>query len=262
MAENQSPNVARPQYRQSSIDTFLRCGKKYEFQHIRGIRMPTPSYFTVGHAVDAGANANFAQKIESKTDLPVADVLDVVATEFDKEAKETDWTDVDPGEEKDTAIACATVLHEQVAPKIQPATVQEKFDLQLDDYTLTGTMDLTTQDDWVRDTKTSSKKSAYGVHGQLQPAMYDLAFEALRGRRANGFGFDIAIKKNSVKSGVSAEIQTIEGRVTNEDRTFLLSAISSVHKAIQAGVFLPASPKAWWCSAGQCEFWFMCKGKK
>lgn len=236
---------------------FLKCGKKYEFRYILGIRMPAPHYFTVGRAVDAGINTNFVQKIETKTDLPVSDVLDAVATEFDREAKETEWKDADQGEEKDSAIACAKILHEEIAPKIQPATVQEKFILETDGgYALGGTMDLTTVDDFVRDTKTSAKKNAYGIHGELQPAMYDFAFEALRGRPANGFGFDIAIKTKT------PAVQVVEARVTQQDRAWFFETVSAVHKAIQAGIFLPASSKAWWCSAGQCEYYFMCKGKK
>lgn len=256
MIENQ-PNIVTPQYHQSSIDTFLKCGLKYQFQYIEKIRMPAPHYFTVGRAVDAGINVNLSQKIESKTDLPVGDVLDAVASEFDREAKETVWTDIDQGAEKDTAIACAKILHEQVAPKIQPATVQEKFVLQTDaGYALGGTMDVTTVDDWVRDTKTANKKNSYGIHGELQPAMYDFAFEALRGRRSNGFGFDTAIKTKV------PQVQITEARVTAEDRAWFFQTVAAVHKAIQAGVFLPASSKAWWCSAGQCQFWSMCKGKK
>jgi micrococcal nuclease len=164
---------------------------------------------------------------------------------------------------KDMGARLVKIHHELAAPKIQPATVQEEFVIETDaGYDLGGTFDHTEKDDTIADTKTS--KTSYteeNLHG-FQPVLYDFAFQALRGRPAAGFRFDVLVKGGKK---VGPKYEPIQGKPSQEDREHLFYTIGQVHQAIQSGVALPAPEGAWWCSRKWCGYAFVCprfKGRK
>lgn len=252
------------EYHQSEIQTYLKCGKMWEFRYVHGIKSPPAAALTVGRSVDEAINHNLLQKIKSGVDVSESEVVDTCATVFEKEAIETEWKpDEDPGAEKDSAIECVKVYHKEIAPNVQPASVQERFILHTDaGFNLGGTIDIVEKTDIVADNKTANKKyDDNAIFRAIQPAMYDFAFEALHGRPALGFRLDVMIKPTA-KQG--ARIQQVKSTVTPSDRQWLFETIHAVDKAIRAGVALPAPdlPGAWWCSAKFCGYWHMCKGKQ
>lgn len=249
------------EYHQSEVGTFLKCGKQWEFRYVMGIKTPPRGAMTVGSSVDAGVTRNLAQKVESNKDLQLSEVLDVYSTDFDIRAKETDWEDDDQSKQKDMGAQLVMLHHKDVAPKIDPETVQEKFVLETDaGYNIGGIIDLTEKSGIVADTKTSKNKySPDAVSKALQPALYDFAYEALKGKKATGFRYDVLIKPTKTKP---PELQQVSAKVTDADRSWLFDAIGNMDRAIMAGVALPAPEGAWWCSKDWCGYWDKCKGKK
>lgn len=249
------------QYHQSELQTFLKCGKQWEFRYVQGRRTPPKAALTVGSSVDAGVTRNLAQKVQSGTDLSLADVLDVYSTDFDIRAKETEWGEDQPGAQKDMGASLLKLHHETFAPRIQPATVQETFIVETDaGFNVGGTLDLTEVGGIIADTKTAKTKyDEDAAFRALQPAMYDFAYEALRGEKSTGFRYDILIKPTKT---LPARAQQIHAQISEGDRDHLLDTISNVDKAIRAGVALPAAEGAWWCSKDWCGYWGICKGAK
>jgi CRISPR/Cas system-associated exonuclease Cas4 (RecB family) len=252
------------EYHQSEVAQYLKCGKQWEFRHVLGIKAPPRVELTVGRSVDEAITHNLALKVKSGADVSEAEVVDVCATQFDKEAQDTEWrAGEDPGQEKDAAIQCVKAYHKEIAPKVQPATVQERFVLETDaGYNLGGTIDLTTKQKIVADTKTSNKVyNEAAIYRAIQPTLYDYAYEALHGEKAAGFRYDIMIKPTKT---MGARIQQVQSKVTKADRQWLFETIHQVHAGIQAGIALPAPdlPGVWWCSEKFCGYWSMCKGKK
>jgi CRISPR/Cas system-associated exonuclease Cas4 (RecB family) len=151
--------------------------------------------------------------------------------------------------------------HLEAAPGIAPETVQESFVLETDaGYDLEGTMDLTEKGGVIVDVKTS--RAAYAenaIEKEFQPALYDFAYEKTRGKPARGFRYDVLVKPTSRQK---PKLQRVEGKVNACDREWLFGTISQVHKAIQAGVALPAPEGSWYCSAKWCGYWNQCKGRK
>lgn len=241
------------EYHQSEIQSFLKCGKAWEYRYVMGIKTPPRAALTVGSSVDAGVTRNLIQKIETKKDLPINEVLDVYSTDFEIRSTETEWAEDDKGAQKDMGAKLITLHHEKIAPKIVPATVQEKFIIETDaGFNIGGTIDLTEVDGTVADTKTSKTKySEDAVAMAYQPAMYDFAYEALTGKKAKAFRFDVLIKPTKTKA---PDFQQIEGQVTQEDRAWLFDSISNMDKAIKAGVTLPAPDGSWWCSKDWCGY--------
>ena len=144
-----------PEYHQSQINMFLKCPRQYMFRYLMGIRSQPKAALTLGSAFDTATTVNLTQKIETKEDLKVSEVLDAYSDDFDKRSPDTEWADDDPGEQKDMGARMIKVFQEQGAPGIVPATVQEGFRIEGDDgYARVGTMDFTDVDGFVRDTKT------------------------------------------------------------------------------------------------------------
>lgn len=252
--------MSRPKYHQSEVQTFLKCGKQWEFRYLLGIKTPPKAALTVGSAVDAAVTRNLAQKVASGTDITEEEVTDVCACDFDARSKDTEWGEDDPGKQKDMALQLVKAHHKELAPSILPESVQEEFHIETDaGYDIGGTIDLTEKSGVIADTKTSKQKYAEdAVINGLQPAMYDFAYEALRGQKAKAFRFDVLIKPTKT---IGPRTQQIEAPVPGESREHLFEAINNMHKAIQAGVTLPAPEGAWWCSKDWCGYWSMCKGK-
>jgi hypothetical protein len=253
--------MERLKYSQSELKTFLKCGKMWEFRYLQGKKTPPSSALTLGSSVDTAVTANLLQKIETGSDMSAEQVLDEFSLDFDLRKSETDWRDEDPGAHKDVGVQLVEAHHREAAPKIKPATVQESFVIETDaGYDLEGVMDLTEQDGTIVDVKTS--RSAYDVNSvekNFQATLYDFAFEHTRGKPASGFRFDVLVKPTARRP---AQVQRVEGKVSACDREWLFGSVSQVHKAIQAGVALPAPEGSWYCSSKWCGYWNECKGKK
>lgn len=256
---------ARKQLHQSEIKDFLKCGILYDFKHVQRIKTPPAAVATLGNSFDAGVTRNLIRKIESGKDLLLNEVLDAYSTDWDIRAPETDFDGEDPGTLKDTGIKMLKLHHENIAPTLDPATVQESFKIETDaGFDIGGTLDITTKDDVIIDNKTCSRARASDytnekVNHAFQPVMYDFAFEALRGRKAKGFRFDMVLRPSKT---LPPEIRQGFAPITDEARNQVFNSIVNVSKAIDAGIALPAAEGSWWCSKDWCGYWNRCKGKR
>lgn len=248
-------------YSPSQISMYLKCGKQWRFRYIDGLILPPGAALTVGKSVDHAVSKNLAQKVASKEDLKLGDVLDHFSTEFDKEAVVTDWTGEDKGEQKDVGAQLVAVHHSQVAPTIVPEAVQEMFVIDTDaGYSLRGVIDTVEANGTISDTKTSSRAYDEGaVSRNLQSAAYTWAYKTLRQKDPKGFRFDV-LKKPTKRT--AASYQKVEGQVQDADIEWLFQNINEAHKAISAGIEMPAPDGAWWCSKDWCGYWHLCKGRK
>jgi CRISPR/Cas system-associated exonuclease Cas4 (RecB family) len=247
-------------YNQSELKAYLKCGKMWEFRYLKGMKTPPSAALTLGSSVDTAVTVNLLQKVSSGVDLPKADVLDAYSSDFEKRKAETEWQDENPGKQKDIGVRLVALHHEELAPRLDPATVQENFILKTNaGYDLHGTMDLVEKDGTVVDTKTSRLRyEEDAVSKNFQPALYDFAFESLRKVPSRGFRFDVLVKPTATRGPT---LQQVEAKVTQTDREWLFDAIQNVHKAIQAGVALPAPEGSWYCSKKWCGYWDQCKGR-
>ena len=228
------------------------------FRYEMDIVVPPKSALIVGRANDDCNNFNMEQKIESKTDLKLNEVLDVYNDSFEKNAPGTNWGKDDVGKVKDKGYQMAAVVHEQCSPNIQPVSVQDKFRIETDEgWAVGGTLDVTDVDDYVRDLKTS--KANYqddAIIKGLQPVMYDFAYETKYKKKAKGFIYDIVTKHKEPR------YQKMVGTISSHQRGWLFDIIRTMHSQIKAGNFQYASENGWWCSKDWCGYWSMCKGKK
>lgn len=267
MKTNASPallkTLNRPKYHQSAIKTFLMCGQRYMFRYVENIRMPIGAMATTGSSVDAAVSHNMAHKVRTGECVSLEEALDVCSTDFEKRVSETAFKeDETPGECKDAALSIVKTHTQGLATALQPVAVQQEFIVETDaGFDVGGTIDIVEKDGTIRDTKTSSRQRAasYEVNRSFQPALYDYAFTAMTGTQSPGWAFDIFTRPTKT---LAPEYKPKFGKVTAADHEWLFNGINQVHRAITAGIALPAPEGSWYCSEKWCEYWAICKGKK
>jgi len=249
----------KPHYSYSQINMFLRCPRQYYFRYIEGKKIPPKSALTLGKSIHGGIEKNYSQKIGSHQDLPVGDICDVYSENFEFLKKETLWLpDENPGKIKDEGYGLIKTYQKEIAPSIQPATVEEKFTIEFPnvDYAFTGIMDLTTDNDFVIDHKTTSRTPNQKEIGKnLQLTAYATGFRYLRKKQEKQLRLDYIMRKRE------PEIMSITTERDEQDIHSFLKLIGYIHEAIQSGLFYPNINNRL-CNEKWCGFWDLCQGGK
>lgn len=251
--------MALPKYHQSEIKDYLRCGLYHMFKHVLKLPTPVTTPLTVGSVADSAMNFTLQKRIDTGLDPSLQEVLEKASDDFNSRVDRTEWGSDDVAEQKNLAMKIVKVFYEQVAPKIDPETVQESFSLETDHgYLIGGTFDVVDKRGILIDLKTSApmRVASYTVNYTMQPAMYWHAYEQIRGKPPESFRFDII-----TKHGIP-QYKTSSGKVSDQDREHLFYTINQMHAGLKAGIALPASEGVYWCSKKYCPFWDQCKGKK
>ncbi len=130
----------------SSLKMAARCPEQWRRRYVLGEKQPPAAALEWGSADHAAAEHNFVQKVESDTDLPVGEVIDIFDDEFNRrffrdndiaemdfrdEAKTVNEKKSKAGEYKTVGAKLVGLYHEQVAPTVKPLVVEESFELEL-----------------------------------------------------------------------------------------------------------------------------------
>jgi len=237
---------AKPHLSPSSINMMSNCEAQWNYRYKEGIIKPPGIALLRGKSTDVSISHNMEQKIESHSDLKEDEVVDAFVTEWDTEKDNTVFLPNDnPEEQREGGINSIKHYHSEMAPTIQPETVQEKFEIEFKgfDYNLLGYSDIITDSGIVIDNKTASKSPAYcscrekgkkqpnakckicrgwgydatkiSIGHLLQMTVYDLGYQLTRGKEAKSVRLDYLIKNKTPK------IATVEPKITNSERTFL-----------------------------------------
>lgn len=276
----QTQTATKKHYSISQLLTYQKCPLHYYFRYIEGLKIPPRSAMTLGTSVHAALEHNFKQKIESKLDLPVDEVLDAYSTSFDLAKPETLWDkDESPAEIKDNGIELVRAYHvgkdkngdpmvcremnpetrkyekkiiKPLSPKIQPIMVEEPFEVQFENevgYVFVGRMDLVDDKHRIRDTKTSAKSPTQDqVDTDLQMTGYSLGYRMKTGRIEKGLVMDYLVKNSHPK------IVSVETQRNEEDIQRLLNLMARIAHAIDSGVFY-CSCNPIFCNPNNCGYW-------
>jgi hypothetical protein len=143
-----------------------------------------------------------------------------------------------------------------IAPKYQPAVVEERIRLVLPKAThdLLGIIDLADHNDQIIDFKTTGRKKQQAeADRSLQLSSYAVLWHTKTGRLPSRLLLDVQYRKEVPMSEV---LTTTRDR---EDVAILVRNINVILAGINAGIFPPAPPGSWWCSAKFCGFHADCK---
>ena len=222
---------------------------QYKFRYLDGLKIPPVSTIILGRSVHKGLEQNFTQKKETKIDLPVSKVLEAYSFFFDQAQKEEEvnWEGESSGSVKDSGIGLVKVYQKDIAPKIQPISVEEEFNLEFENvpYTLKGWLDLIDENKIIRETKTSKRSYPKdSALSDIQLTAYNLSYKYLKKEEPKGLCLDVMVKNKLPK------VQTIESPARTEAQLArFLKLLGSVTRAIKMGAFYPCeNPQiCGWC---------------
>ena len=230
----------------SAVTTFLRCGQQYYFAYVAGIKSPPSLRAIRGTAVHKAVETDMSQKVSTREDLPVGDMLDAYDTSWTVETVNGYAVDKgeDPGVVKDKGYDLVKLYHQQVAPRIQPILVEEPIQFTINGQLYTGQIDLaeriTDENSWdhgklvVRDTKTTARTPTEDAY-TLNMTGYALAQRQVSGEVEADIVLDYLI---ALKQPVYKEIR-YGGPVSDDQIRKFATVVGSVSESIKAGRFAP-----------------------
>lgn len=192
------------------------------------------------------------QKVASKTDLPLEEVLDAFSDSYDLEVQGADPSeDENPLSGKDSGAALVKKAHADVLPKIQPVFVEEPVQFRIDGVPYSGVIDLVDDKRRVRDWKTTKRRpSAAGGLYITQMTGYALAY-----RQKTGLVESEVVLDHLIRTKLPQYLPIASGGpIDNGAIVTFAKIVSDVSAQIQEGRFLPnglMSQACTWCGYTQ-----------
>lgn len=232
----------------SSVTTFLRCGQQWFFAYVAAVKAPPSLRAIRGIAAHAAVEVDMRQKIQTKVDIPVADMLDAYDSSWNEESRDgfSVSSDEKPGVVKDKGYELVRLYHQEVAPKIQPTLVEEPIQFTINGQAYSGQIDIAEMVEmdtlWgppeerlvIRDTKTTGRTPAEDAY------LLNMTGYAIAQRQKTGLieadtvlDYLVALKEPKYK-----EIR-MGGPVTDEQISRFAVTVGSVADSIQASRFVP-----------------------
>ncbi len=229
----------------SSVSTFLRCAKQWEFAYVYRLRRPPTLRLVVGSAGHTAVEGDMTQKMVTAVDLPEEDVLDSFSTAYDAEVVDTENTDVERGVAKDTGIRQMKYWHGNIAPDVDPMLVEEPIAFTIDDLTYTGTLDIADTKMRIRDWKFSQKTPSSGEAYLINMIGYAIGFRVATGVTERQVILDFVV---GLKTKTKHVQFASEGPVPDASIKAFSGILRDVNQSVQAGIFPPTGIKSGACS--------------
>ena len=74
----------------SSLQTFLRCAKQWEYAYVYEFKRPPSLRMIIGTSAHAAEEVNYKQKIETGEDISLEHAVDLFSTAFDSAVAEAE----------------------------------------------------------------------------------------------------------------------------------------------------------------------------
>jgi CRISPR/Cas system-associated exonuclease Cas4 (RecB family) len=234
----------------SSVNQFAHdCQVKWFYKRVLGLPEKRSAALGLGSALHEAIAANFAQKLETREDLPGEGVTAIFRGALDKEL---DSIELDKTESAADLRACGEVMTRvymaECAPRIQPAAVERPVQGLIGDVPVQGFIDVLDTTGAVIDLKTASKKpSGISAGYRVQVATYAILEPTASGRAR----LDTLTKTKTV----GLHQQTLE--VSESDRKQATRLYSIAREQMQSGLFIP-NRSSHLCSRKYCSYWAQC----
>ena len=235
----------------TSMNTFLRCGHQWYLAYVVQVKSPPNIRMALGTAAHSAVEHNMVQKIETKTDVSVDEMVDVFSDNFDRIVEDVE----EPiGTAKDDGVGLVRLHRRQVSPLIQPVWVEEAGQLTIDDIPYAWTVDLVDDKGRIRDTKTKMRRPTLEEH-MLQMTGYALGY-----RQRTGLIEEDVIIDGLVRTKVPQYVPLHGGVVSDHRVRAFAETIRSIGSAIESGNFPPNGLSNGACN--WCGYVDICKYRK
>lgn len=240
----------------------LRCGEQLRRRYFLNEIIPPSIAASRGTSLHKANEVNLRQKITTKKDLPLDDLLDAARDSFMNNLREGIFLPKAQQSEKvkligeglNQSLRLTRLYRESVAPGIVPIEVERPFKIDIGlELPIAGRIDHE-QNQYVDDLKTSTKKWVENrIHAELQPVFYSIAHEYEFNTRPQ-FRYHVLI---ALKKSEQHQLQT--RTCLDSDYQALVYRLQTFIRMIKSGVFLPAAVGSWACSEKWCGYWSTCR---
>ncbi len=256
----------------SRVLKYLHCPRAYFFNYVEQIpKLPNPK-MTRGIVFHNTLKHNYRQKYQTHADLPVRDLKEYFAADF--QLLETDYGSEDPGEYLDSGILALGEYQSVVAPHVQPLEVEEAFvmDFKRLTWNFQGKVDLVDTDSNLIETKTTGRGLSSPRQDHLiQVSAYTMAYkrrkikelsEKMEGADLLRVATVIKEAKSRIDYAICGQqkqrVISFEFQVTESDERMFLNLLAQVARGIQNEVW-PHNRIDNYCSRRFCAHWQECE---
>ena len=240
----------------SSLNTFLRCAKQWEYAYVYRFKRPPKLRMVTGTAGHKGLEVHLIEKRDTHKDAPLSVALDAYSDSFDEEVKEAEAPKNEAAEWKDKGIRSVKLWHKEVAPTIQPALVEEPISFVINGQPYTGTLDLADVDDVIIDHKFPNKTPSNADNYLVNLVGYAIGFRQKTGRVEEMVRLDNIVQLKTPKYVRIAS----DGPVTDKAILAFADTVSIAVRQINAGLFPPTGLGGHACS--WCGYTDICEPYK
>jgi hypothetical protein len=260
--------IERPHRSHSQLRLWKRCQVAYGFRYDEGIRGPKGVAAIRGIAVHESVSTNLRQKIKSRRNMVLGDVIDcaagsVQASFADSFHLTTEERSIGVRKVRDrtvdVSVEMARAFHIRQAPHIKPLYVEKLVVLKTDpnrlDFDLMVRIDHATRDGDVVDVKTMGKPMRVGAeHLDEQLTLYYPSHKAMTGRYPKRVSFIVVHQHGNQPAFIDRRYSTRN----SEDVKSIIETLKVADAGIRDGNRMPTSFDNWWCSEKFCDYWMVC----
>jgi putative RecB family exonuclease len=237
----------------SRVNTYLGCSARFWFKY--GLELPDVqgSARAIGKALHSTMRENFAQKMETLKDLPLAGVQAIFKDSWAAEQRETQFTpDEEPDECKAMGLRLVEKYLEETAPLIEPAAVELPVEGIIAGVPVRGFVDVMDRHGRIIDIKSANKTPS---KNKIRPDYrFQIATYAAITPKATGKArLDTIVK---LKREIKIIPQVFE--ITPADKRSIETLYPLAQEGMRSGLYLP-NRNNFLCSRNYCPYWRECE---
>jgi len=234
----------------TQVRCFMDCHARWWFKY--KLKQPDPpnGNLALGRAVHWALTQNFLQKVETYEDLPLTGVLALFRESWARESDRAEFRDDEqPSQLGLSGEALIVKYLDEVAPAIEPATVELHVEGEIGGVRVQGFIDILDVDGRIIDIKTA-KASPNNIEPMNR---FQIATYSQLSSEASGKGrLDIRVKTKTPK----VVLQSFE--VTAQDLRAIQTLYLRAGQAMRSEHYMP-NRLSMFCSRRHCSYWRLCE---
>ena len=265
------PRLPKGFFSNSQYNSWLICGRAYEFKYVQQISTPDYASTSRGNAVHAGVEYALKAKMAGSA-FTVDEGKEVVSKTFDEKAKGVlDWGEENPGKVKDLSIQLFNTYAIYALPKINPVAIEKGFAKKVGDVPMVGWIDLLDEQPSIPVKGMSPEDAALAPKrivtadlktGKAKWSDKEVALDPQLTLYSHVEGTpDVRIDQLIAHKKAPTFIQA-ESTRTPKDAEVLIDHVNEVAEFVKKGVFPKTTIDNWACNRDHCSFYHLCRGKK
>lgn len=225
----------------SQVRCYLDCSGRWWYHYGLGLPDRTNANLSLGRAVHSALGENFAQKVETKLDLPTTGVIGIFRNAWAEQQGETTWkADDDPAELGRSGEALVTKYMDEAAPRIEPAKVELEVSGTIGGVLVRGK---------IIDIKTAARKPS-GVDPlyRSQATTYTQITPGATGE----------CSVHTLVKTKAPQLVEQSFHVEPKDRTWVDTVYPHAQAGMRSGYYMP-NRASMLCSRNNCVYWERCE---